>query len=69
MQSTAFRRLVTKAGEKCGLAHKGMSGMGIVLENRRGDVRIFGDANQGIVDNVMALPERLPRMLSALTSG
>lgn len=29
---------------------------------------IFGVNNYSIVDNVMALPERLPRMLSALTS-
>ena len=30
--------------------------------------RIFGPNNYAIVDNVMALPERLPRMFSALTS-
>lgn len=30
--------------------------------------RIFGANNYSIVDNVMALPERLPRMFSALTS-
>jgi len=30
--------------------------------------RIFGPNNYSIVDNVMALPERLPRMFSALTS-
>jgi len=31
--------------------------------------RIFGPGNYSIVDNVMALPERLPRMFSALTSS